>query len=580
MLKMRSLVTILCICVAIVICLLESCSTDESQGMNKRLEDIWVMSDSSLDSAIESAKMLEDSIKAYDKKTRCRYDLLCIRLRDKQDIIPSSVDSAKTISEYLEKHGSLVDKMRAYHYLSSAYRDLHDSPNAILYDLKAAEVSEQAETKDSAMLEKIYSQLSTLYRQQLNISKSIEMAKKHYEVSSDIIWAAMDIANAYYFDGDYTSALQYYNECYSILVKDSAFIYHPSLHSELLYRYSEGGKMEKGDSLHEILKELPNTMQPSNYNSAMGKYFLYKDMLDSAIVYYKRETDSCFPISYRCDASSALMKCYESKGEVDSIAKYAILYAQLNDSVVSDRKFEQARNADAEYRYRRNVEEETSILKRDEMLRKRIFATILVSVITILGGCMFYFYRQKRLLELILTKDKMIEDYSVENLRKQAALDTAIKNNETLDIQLSELYQQIEKKRLQNDALLQLALMRKTEENASEIIEKFKKASVGQHPLTENEWKELMAAIDDMYPTFKNVLQNKISRLTKPIIQTAYMMKAGISNPQIVNLMSVPRQTVWYRSNAIRKVLGDELQTDIGLIATTSNEELHCTAEQ
>lgn len=75
----------------------------------------------------------------------------------------------------------------------------------------------------------------------------------------------MDIANAYYFDGDYTSALQYYNECYSILVKDSAFIYHPSLHSELLYRYSEGGKMEKGDSLHEILKELPNTMQPSNY---------------------------------------------------------------------------------------------------------------------------------------------------------------------------------------------------------------------------------------------------------------------------------------------------------------------------
>ena len=257
------------------------------------------------------------------------------------------------------------------------------------------------------------------------------------------------------------------------------------------------------------------------------------------------------------------MKCYESKGEVDSIAKYAILYAQLNDSVVSDRKFEQARNADAEYRYRRNVEEETSILKRDEMLRKRIFATILVSVITILGGCMFYFYRQKRLLELILTKDKMIEDYSVENLRKQAALDTAIKNNETLDIQLSELYQQIEKKRLQNDALLQLALMRKTEENASEIIEKFKKASVGQHPLTENEWKELMAAIDDMYPTFKNVLQNKISRLTKPIIQTAYMMKAGMSNPQIANLMNIPRQTVWYRSNSIRKVLGDELQTDI-----------------
>lgn len=577
---MRRFITILCFSVVIVICMLESCSTDESHGMDKRLEEIWVMSDSNLDSAIESAKMLEDSIKVYDKKIRCRYDLLCIRLRDKQDIIPSSVDSVKTISDYFEKHGNLVDKMRAYHYLSSAYRDLHDSPNAILYDLKAVEVSEQAETNDTMMLEKIYSQLSTLYRRQLNISRSIEMAKKHYEVSSDKIWAAMDIANAYYFDGDYTSALQYYNECYPLLIKDSTFIYHPSLHSELLDRYSKLGYMEKADSIYGILMSLSKSELPSNFNVAMGKYFLYKDMPDSAIVYYKRETDSCFPISYRCDAASALMKCYDMKGGVDSIAKYAILYAQLNDSVVSDRKFEQARNADAEYRYRRNVEEETRILKRDEMLRKRIFATILVSVITILGGCVFYFYRRKRLLELILTKDKMIEDYSAENLRKQASLDAAIKSNETLDIQLSELYQKIEKKRLQNDVLLQLALMRKTEDNAAEVIEKFKKASIGQHTLTDDEWKELMAAIDDMYPTFKNVLQNKISRLTKPIIQTAYMMKAGISNPQIVNLMNIPRQTVWYRSNAIRKVLGDELQTDIELIATTSNEELHCTAEQ
>lgn len=560
---MRRFITILCFSVVIVICMLESCSTDESHGMDKRLEEIWVMSDSNLDSAIESAKMLEDSIKVYDKKIRCRYDLLCIRLRDKQDIIPSSVDSVKTISDYFEKHGSLVDQMRAYHYLSSAYRDLHDSPNAILYDLKAVEVSEQAETKDSVMLEKIYSQLSTLYRRQFNISRSIEMAKKHYEVSSDKIWAAMDIANAYYFQGDHSRALQYYNECYPLLIKDSTFIYHPSLHSELLDRYSKLGYMEKADSIYGILMSLSKSELPSNFNVAMGEYFSYKNMLDSAIVYYKREMDSYFPISYRCDAASALMKCYTQKGDADSIAKYAILFAQFNDSVISDRKFEQARNADAEYRYRRNVEEETRILKRDEMLKKRVFATILVSVITILGGCVFYFYRRKRLLELILTKDKMIEDYSAENLRKQASLDAAIKSNETLDFQLSELYQQIEKKRLQNDALLQLALMRKTEDNASEVIEKFKKASVGQHPLTDDEWKELMAAIDDMYPTFKKVLQNKISRLTKPIIQTAYMMKAGMSNPQIANLMNIPRQTVWYRSNAIRKTLGEELQTDI-----------------
>ena len=553
--------------VLIICSFLPSCSIDDSSDIDQKIENIWCLSDTDLDSAVTMTIELGDSVRSYGDMTRMKYDLLCVRLRDKQNILPSSADSMKVIMEYFEKSGSSVYKMRSYHYLSSVYRDLHDRPSAILYDLKAVEEAKKENSTDSAMLEKIYSQLSFLYRQQFNMSKSIEMAIKHYEVSSDKIWAAMDIASAYYSEDDYEKSQKFYLECYANLVNDTLFKYHPGLHSELLARYSSFGIMGKADSLYALLSTLPESSRPQNYNSAVGEYFVLKNMKDSAMTYYKSELESSHSIGYRCDAAYSLMNCYDRKGEVDSIAKYSLIFAQLNDSVIAERKFDQTRNADAEYRYQRNAEEEKEILQRNESLRKRNFAVTVILIVILMGGGIVYFYRRKRVLELILQKDEQIENYSVEIKKKQDALELAMKSKEALDLQLSNLYQQIEKKKIQNATLLQLALMRKTEDNAKEVIEKFKKASIGQHPLDNDEWKELMAAIDGMYPTFKSILQNKIPKLSKPIIQTAYMMKAGMSNPQIANLMNIPRQTVWYRSNAIRKALGEDLQIDLDTMA-------------
>lgn len=534
--------------------------------MEKKLNSLWELSDCNLDSAIWSAKLIGDSISDFSEYTKRRYELLVIRLRDKQDMIPSSADSAKTLVEYFEKHGTLKDKMRAYHYLSSAYRDLHDSPNAILYDLKAAEVANAEDVKDSAMLEKIYSQLSTLYRKQLNMEKSIEMATMHYDVSSDKMWAAMDMANAYHFCKDSVNSIKCYDECYETLVKDTTFNYHPALHAELLARYSYYGISEKADSLYRLLRSLPFSYHPDNYNPTMGEYFITKHEVDSALHYYKATLTTSYSSDQMCDAAYALMSCYNETGTIDSVAKYALLFAQYNDSVILERMFEQTRNADAEYCYRRNVEEENQILQREETQRIRIYIISLLLIMTVMGGSLFYFYRRKQMLEQILSKDQQIKSCTQEIQEKEVSIESAKETISNLDKQLAELYNQIGKKQVQNATLLQLALMRKAEDNASEVIEKFKKASAGQYPLTDDEWKELISAIDEIYPEFKSLLQQKISRLSKPIIQTAYMMKAGLSNPQIANLMGIPRQTVWYRSNAIKKALGDDMQINIDTV--------------
>ena len=50
-------------------------------------------------------------------------------------------------------------------------------------------------------------------------------------------------------------------------------------------------------------------------------------------------------------------------------------------------------------------------------------------------------------------------------------------------------------------------------------------------------------------------LPNKAS-----LLRTCYLMKAGLTNPEIEHVMNVPHQTVWYRVNKIREVAGDLLE--------------------
>ena len=60
-----------------------------------------------------------------------------------------------------------------------------------------------------------------------------------------------------------------------------------------------------------------------------------------------------------------------------------------------------------------------------------------------------------------------------------------------------------------------------------------------------------------MYPDFKDKVQERIKRLSEPTLRTCYLLKIGMTNPQIENLMDVPHQTVWYRVRKIEDAMGD-----------------------
>ena len=166
-----------------------------------RLEAIWILSEQYPDSAMQKCIAIKDSINKCTEYEKKLYDLLNIRIRNKKDMLASSIDSIKTVAEYIEKHGTKKECMRAYYYLGSIYDDLNDSPHSVTYALKASSIAENSEECDTDILLKAYSLLSCVYRKQHNLKESTEMALKGLNLSRKAnkvdCWSYMDVATAY-----------------------------------------------------------------------------------------------------------------------------------------------------------------------------------------------------------------------------------------------------------------------------------------------------------------------------------------------------------------------------------------------
>ena len=108
----------------------------------------------------------------------------------------------------------------------------------------------------------------------------------------------------------------------------------------------------------------------------------------------------------------------------------------------------------------------------------------------------------------------------------------------------------------QNSQLTRITLMNDFAGEAKDIIEKVRMASKGLYHLSDDEWKELLGAVDRLYPGFTHAVQAGFKKMSEAQLRVCYLAKIGLSGPQIVNLTGYPRQTVWDRIKRAQKVLG------------------------
>ena len=556
-----------------VLTLLSSCSNNENNALLRKLDDIKTMGDTLPRKAIQCLDSIKPLFVEETEYMQNKLALLEIRLRDKAYIMHTSSDTIKKLSSFFDKHGSAKEKQEAYYYMGSVYRDLNDYPNAVANFLKTIFISEKYKNIDTIVWENSCSQLSHIYHQQYNytgalniILKGVSIAEKSGKADARTY---MNVASSYSDLNDTIRIVEYIKLALDFIENSE----HPENYLDIIATamgdYSRLGYKAEATKCYNYLKLLPENIKPFNYLINSTYYFANVVSIDSAANVMTELYNTTDMIESKYDAARWLTIYYAYKGENNQAAEYAVKFIEANDAVIEKRQFEHTTNANNFFQYQRDKEEEMAIMHKASCDRQNLFVTISLSVIFLLVGVVFYFYRKKRLLDIILSKENNIREVRtlIEKKereleaekatvdKKQRELERVTATNDSLSKQLADADGDFKMLIAQNRELTRLTLMSNISENAKEIVDKVKKAAQGKYRLNDAEWKELLGAVDNLYPEFTYEVQSKFKRINEPMLRVCYLLKIGLSGPEIVNLTDYPRQTVWDRIKRIEKVM-------------------------
>lgn len=550
-----------------------SCSKQENEALLKQLDDIKAMGDTLPQIAIQRL----DSIKPlFDNETeymRNKLALLEIRLQDKAYITHTTDKQIKDICSFFEKNGTETEKQETYYYMGSVYRDLNDYPNAVTFFLKSAEIAEKAQDIDVKLWRNTYSQLSHLYKRQFDYSEALNTILKGLSVSlkngiSDLREYA-NVANCYFIMKDTISTIKYYNSLIENINNTTINIGNSDIIATAMGDYALLGYKNEANTCYNSLTKLSNEELPYNYLANLAIYYEHAVSTDSAAIIRLELYNTTSRIESKYDAARWLTRYYTQKGDYEKASEYAIKFIDANKAVIDKIDLEHTTNAKNFFQYRRDKEEEAKVMQRAARVRYYSMLTVSISIILLLSVVLFNFWRKKKLLDIILSKDKKIKqtkalaaEKDIEIAKEKREIEQKEKELEVLNATNSKLAKQLQDAEVdfkllvaQNRELTKLMLMNDIAENAGDIIEKVKKTSRGKYRLNDDEWKELLGAIDRLYPEFTYEVQAKFKRISEPMLRVCYLLKIGLTGPQIANLTDYPRQTVWVRIKRIQQIM-------------------------
>ena len=513
---------------------------------------------------------------------------------------------------YYDRHGTPNEQMRAHYLLGCVYRDRGEAPRAIdSYKDAIAKADTTASDCDYHVLGCVYSQMGDTYHRQLLFSYEIEarrQAQYYALLAGDTvyaIWGDVLLAGSYIQQG-MTDSAEY-------LLQESIRqfqLYHNiqdavQASEVLMYIYAEQPKQSHNlkrlideheacsqyyDKQHELLTE---KRQLYYYK---GKYYEYTGLLDSAEYCYRKIQHPRMSFSEKVAQNKGLLSIYKKRHQADSIAKYAELYCNANDSSITVVDKELTARMAASYKYnsfQRQAYENEKEADRAQMILVILFVTILL-----VGIFLFIFwnrYKRKQQFKLNLLKTDYAdatEKYSrnlhilqlLEESHKaviqefQMELDNAKQENLSFRKQNNEVKHQfieqnakfeLEKAELQEENTL---LKQKIEDLQSHgdiagtvnvahdyleesIVRRvFSLLKTPQISLSENEKKQLLMVTTQYYPALIHDLKVK-GHLPPLAIFVCILTAANLRSSDIANLLSVSFQQVSNLKQQINVVL-------------------------
>ncbi len=535
-------------------------------GGNPRAVELLARADSLMNGRTDSALTVLDSLLADADHLSRRQEMRCRLLRmnaiNKLDTVFTAAHSAQaqTLADYFDRHGTRNEQMMAHYILGRTYADQGETPRAVDCYLDAvAKADTTSADCDYAALGRVYSQMASLFHQQLLLSNEVQASQQAIRC----FLCAKDTFLAIYHQGMIAGnyILMNKRDSAEILLRETMRQYRAHGYEQealqtstmLMHLYADKPDrlfelkhlIEQYDHESELFDKYHN-LPPSKrlFYYYKGIYYEGINLLDSAEYYYRKIYRPDMAYTSQTDMYKGLLCIFRKRCLSDSIAKYAELYCMATDSSVIRHDQKQTAQLAASYKYNSIQKEAKLSAEKSYIANIRSFclSIALLVAITAISMIVRKNRRIRKLMEIrynntIVERAKLREEL---NSLKTKNYDEMISQKEKEIERLNQTISKHEEARLQNTARNNMALF----EN-SDIVRLFsqkRQFKRGDSPLTADDWKHLTSEFSKSMPSAFAVMTS--SRLSPLQLHVCILLLLDYEESVIAALRETQPQTI------------------------------------
>ena len=427
---------------------------------------------------------------------------------------------AESLVAYFDRHGDANEQMRAKYILGCTYCHLNELPRALVAYYEAADCADTTQADcNYQLLSQIHGQCAMIYHTQVQPRSEL----KELRLAEHYAWKDKDTLQAIRRYSQQSGAYDFLKMPDSVLyVKERAAQRFREIGRNDWAARTLGGStitslVKKGDISKAIeysrIYEQESGLFDEDKNIAKGREIYYyikgecylaTHQLDSAEYWFRKELRDGKDIRNQIAGCKGLQEVFEQKKNSDSIAKYATLAYELNDSAYSLSEMENIQKFQASYNYNH----QRFLAQQKESEAKIAWLTAII-VILVTGMVLWRFFGRYRLF-------------------KRAALDDRLKNA-----------------------------------RITRRLKAMARNNPPQYP-TLDDWKQLRSLVEHEIPAFHDLMNSSASPLTEIEYDICLMARVHILPNEIAKLKQcVPSYVSNIRKNLLKKVFQIEGNADL-----------------
>lgn len=523
------------------------------------------------DSALLVLEQAEKETATYPHRNRMRYLLLQAEAMNKAYFPLDSITYMDEVLDYYLSHGNRDERMRACYLMGSVWRDRRNSLLALQYYRDAVGEADTTETDcDYAQVSRIYAQMALLFHKQRYPQMELEQwkqAMRYALLAKDTLM--------------YIQCQEYIGDAYFLLGKEDSVVYFTQQAYETYLKYGRkdwaaatqivmADYYLRYDSLAKAKQALDEYRNNSGFfesdgnillgygifYSYIGEYYEKTSRLDSALFYYRKLLNCSLGDIMKLESGyKGLMSVYAKMHEVDSVVKYAHLFANANDTANLRNSAHEISRTQALYDY---FENQRIAVEKSEENQKLWTVLCMGFIVLMLGGIWIYRYYRKQKANQMLANRKYT-DLMMQYHQATEELQSIRSNKQQFQQQKEE---EIEKLRQMLDAYQTNTHADQWELEQSllqhDIVKRMHQHAYKLAVPSDAEWKDLQGVVEKSLPEFYAKLSANEAQLTDQEWKVCLLVKLNFIPSELTVLLNLSKQRVTnIRTHLNQKLFGE-----------------------